>query len=117
MPRHTFDLTIETDCQTREFRVTAEYDYHREYIDRFRETPDEPAHVEIGRVMAVPLVSKGNGVWEPVPGVEHDVKALLNIETLADAILAEHEGEIEAARENYFETRREQLREDREAAE
>jgi hypothetical protein len=115
MSRHTFDMTLDSELQTREFRCTAEYSYSPEYIDRFRETPNEAASVSIHRVYARPLVCK-SGVWEVVPGIEHDFTALLDLDALQSAIQAEHEDEIEAARENYFEARREQLREDREDA-
>jgi hypothetical protein len=115
MSRHTFDITLDSELQTREFRCTAEYSYSPEYIDPYRETPDEGASVSIHRVFAYPLACK-NGNWEIVPGIEHDITALLDIRALQDTILAEHEGEIEAARENYWEARRDEMRQERGAS-
>lgn len=123
MPRHTFDLTLSTEFSDREFQVTAEYSYYPAYHGardgRYgaQLEPDEPACVIVNSLYARRWVydaGQKKHVLSSEPEIE--CQAWFDREALEAAILAEHEGEIEAARENYLEQRADDAREQRRAA-
>lgn len=89
----------------REFALKVEYTYHAAYRDPLRETPDEPAHVDIhsvtGRRWGFDLKTR-----KPCElGDEIDFSALVCMEDLADEVLREHEGERQYQKELAAEAR------------
>ncbi len=110
MSRHTFDACLTYgDNGEREFSLTAEYAYSPAYNGR-GETPDEPAHVEVHRVTGRRWEHDKARDRHVEVGPVIDFTELVDLETLARELVAEHEGQIEHAREQAAEARAEDRR-------